>query len=131
MIVLDASAAVAILAGSGSATLERRVGAAVSVNVPELFEVEALSALRGLERGGKLRGERLRCALDDLGSLRVSRWGHEQLRSGIWSRRHRLSIYDATYVALARLLDLPLVTTDARLATAARDEPGVAIEFYA
>jgi len=33
----------------------------------------------------------------------------------IWSLRSRVSAYDATYLALATVLDAPLVTTDRKL----------------
>jgi len=33
----------------------------------------------------------------------------------IWDLRENLSSYDAAYVALAELLDAPLLTTDARV----------------
>ena len=35
-----------------------------------------------------------------------------------WTWRHNLSFYDALYVALAVLLDLPLITGDVRLSRA-------------
>jgi predicted nucleic acid-binding protein len=35
-----------------------------------------------------------------------------------WDLRRNLSIYDASYVALAELLQIPLVTLDRRLAGA-------------
>lgn len=38
-----------------------------------------------------------------------------------WDLRHKLTVYDAAYVALAELLDATLVTSDGALATA----PGV------
>lgn len=46
----------------------------------------------------------------------------------IWDLRHRLSIYDASYAALARQLDVPLVTTDPRLAAGVG--AGTAVELY-
>ncbi len=130
MIVLDASAAVEFLIGFGPAggPLDSRVGAVPEVHVPELFELELLSALRGLERGGRIASDRLALALARSERLRSVRWSHGDLRARIWELQHRLSIYDAAYAALARHLDLPLVTTDVRLATGVG--PGIAVELY-
>jgi predicted nucleic acid-binding protein len=36
----------------------------------------------------------------------------------MWQLRHNVTTYDAAYVALAELLALPLLTSDARLAAA-------------
>lgn len=43
----------------------------------------------------------------------------------MWSRSANVTAYDACYVALARLLDAPLVTLDERLARA----PGLGVEL--
>jgi predicted nucleic acid-binding protein len=36
----------------------------------------------------------------------------------MWAMRDNVTAYDAVYLALAEALELPLVTTDARLASA-------------
>ncbi len=130
MIVLDASAAIGYLTQSaeGSGALSNRIEAMPELHAPELFDIEVLSALRGLERARVMEGHRLEQALAAFTDFRVQRWPHAELRPDIWRRRRRHSIYDAAYVALARLLDLPLVTADARLARAASDD--VAVELF-
>ena len=52
--------------------------------------------------------------------LGLTRLAVDGLTSRIWSLRHNLSAYDASYVALAEALDCPLLTADARLAAAPR-----------
>lgn len=81
--------------------------------------MEVLSALRGIERGALITQERLESALDGLKALRARRWRHQDLLPEVWRLRERLSVYDAAYAGLARLLDLPLVTADAKLGKAA------------
>ncbi|MCP2238704.1 type II toxin-antitoxin system VapC family toxin [Prauserella halophila] len=41
---------------------------------------------------------------------------HRGLIPRVWELRHSITPYDAAYVALAEQLDIPLLTTDARLA---------------
>lgn len=53
-----------------------------------------------------------------LADLDVARYTHERLLPLIWRLRHNLTAYDAAFVALAKLLDAPLVTLDARIARA-------------
>jgi predicted nucleic acid-binding protein len=36
----------------------------------------------------------------------------------MWELRHNLTAYDAAFVALAEVLDIPLLTADAKLAAA-------------
>jgi len=59
--------------------------------------------------------ERAVAAWARLGLYRVPVVG---LLRRIWELRETLSAYDATYVAVAETLDVPLLTADARLARA-------------
>lgn len=68
---------------------------------------------------GDLDGERGREALADLADLPMRRYPHDFLLPRIWDLRSNLTAYDAAYVALAEVLDAPLVTRDRRLAAAA------------
>ena|SRR5215210_5125506 len=131
MIVLDASAAAAVLLnlGSGAARIRDRMAESDDdLHVPHLFEVEVLSVLRRYFLRGELSQERARSALNRLSTLRLSRYPHTALLSRVWELRDNVTVYDAAYIALAETLDTPLVTTDARLARA----PGIraAVEVY-
>ena len=124
MIVLDASAGVDLL----SRTTDRadriavRLAAESTVHVPELFDLEVLHAFRGLEAGRKLPPDTITAALRDLVDLRATRHRHESLRPRIWELRANLTAYDAAYVALAELLDAPLLTSDWPLVRSAGHE---------
>ena len=83
---------------------------------PHLLDVEVLHVLRRFNRTNRLSAVRAGQALDDLGDLAITRYGHEFLRPAMWRLRNDLTAYDAAYVALAELLDAPVVTCDARLA---------------
>lgn len=69
------------------------------------------------EAGAAIRG------LIALPGLR--RFAHAPLLARAWELRDNISTYDASYVALAGALDIPLVTADRRLARAA--EPYCAV----
>ena len=45
----------------------------------------------------------------DLLDLAIERWPYELLAARAWGLRHNLSSYDASYVALAELIDAALV----------------------
>lgn len=131
MIVLDASAAVAVFLNSDPMAGRLRLRIAETdetLHVPHLFDVEVLHALRRHSFNGSLSESRRRIALNRLYNTRFIRYPHTFLVERIWSLRKNLTAYDAAYVALAEALDAPLVTLDARLARA----PGirVAIEVY-
>ncbi|HEY7206835.1 MAG TPA: type II toxin-antitoxin system VapC family toxin [Gaiellaceae bacterium] len=116
MIVLDASAAVHLLLGTegaGDWVAERVAGE--DRRVPQLFEYEVLSALRAAEWRRDVGRARAASAVDDLASLRVRRHPPQPLLGRIWDLRKTLTVYDASYVALAEALDAPLVTADGRL----------------
>jgi predicted nucleic acid-binding protein len=54
----------------------------------------------------------------DLLDLAIELWPYDLLATRAWELRLKLSIYDATYIALAEITDLTLVTLDKRLAKA-------------
>lgn len=88
------------------------------IHAPHLLDVEVVQALRRLEAAGAIDARRGREALEDLNLLRLVRHPHAPLLDRMWAMRHNLTAYDALYVALAEVLDAPLVTTDGRLASA-------------
>ena len=131
MIVIDASAEVAILLNIGQDVERIRSRIArqgETLHVPHLFEIEILHALRSLTLRGTVPSERARLALDRLRDTRFVRYPHTALMERMWALRENLTAYDAAYIALAEALDAPLVTTDARLTRAS----GVraAVEVY-
>lgn len=131
MIVLDASAVVAIIVGSGDGAervREKIEAPDESLHVPHLVDLEVLHVLRRQALLGTLSGKRSSEALTDLGNISFVRYPHTPLMGRIWELRENLTAYDAAYVALAEALDAPLVTMDARLACA----PGIraAVEVY-
>ena len=85
---------------------------------PHLLDLEVTSAWRRLVAAGELDERRARLALADLQGLRVERVRHRSLLDRCWELRGNLTVYDAAYVALAELLEVILVTADAKLAKA-------------
>jgi predicted nucleic acid-binding protein len=115
-VVVDSSALVELLTQSSRATaVEAAIGEA-EVLAPDLIFAETLSALRGLERGGVLTPRQAELAWAGLRSSRIEQIPSEGLLDGAWQLRQSVSVYDAFYVTLARLLGCPLVTGDMRLA---------------
>ena len=130
MLVLDASAAVAVLLNlDPAASIRLRVSLpGESLHVPHLFDVEVLHVLRRHSLAGTLTEDRERVALSRLQNTRLSRYSHTTFLDRIWDLKNNLTAYDAAYVALAETLDAPLVTTDARLARASG--PRAEVEVY-
>ena len=131
MIVLDASAVVAVLLGPGPEAeriRERIERPGENLHVPHLMDLEVLHALRRQALRGTLSPRRSVEALEDLASIMFVRYPHTSLVERIWELKENLTAYDAAYVALAEALDAPLVTMDARLVQA----PGhnAAVELY-
>jgi predicted nucleic acid-binding protein len=44
--------------------------------------------------------------------LNIEHWPYELLAPRVWSLRTNLSSYDASYVAVAELINAPLITLD-------------------
>ena len=120
MIVADASAVVDLLTG----TVERRqairdeLQARRRVHAPDLLTLEVLSALARAGRRKAMTAPEQQDVLDAYASLRIRRHSSHPLWPRIARLTARHSSYDAAYVALAEMLDAPLLTTDVRLARA-------------
>lgn len=124
--VLDASVAVTALTEPGSIAADLLADADAAFQVPSIFDVEILSALRGLVRGGKYDRSAADDLIVDLMILPVERWHMSALLPRIWQLRENLTPYDAAYVALAELTGTTLVTGDERITAA----PAVRCEIH-
>ncbi|HAS10556.1 MAG TPA: VapC toxin family PIN domain ribonuclease [Acidimicrobiaceae bacterium] len=119
MIVVDASIVVTALADDGpdGDRVRGRLRGERLV-APHLVDVEVVSAWRRLAAAGDLDERRVALAMEDLDSLRLDRIPHRPLMDRCWELRGNLTVYDATYVALAEAMQVPLLTADAKLAAA-------------
>lgn len=116
--VLDASVAVTALTEPGTAAADLLADADAVFQAPSIFDVEVLSALRGLVRGGKYERAAADELVADLVVLPVERWHMSPLLPRIWQLRENLTPYDAAYVALAELTGTILLTGDERITAA-------------
>ena len=118
MIVIDASVTLESLLRTPAAAAigERVFRAGLTLHAPHLLDVETSQVLRRFVREGRIGAERGRIALTDLAALPVRRYPHVELLPRLWSLRDNLTAYDAAYIALAEVLDAPLLTRDRRLA---------------
>lgn len=122
MIVVDASVLVTALIDhdDSGAQYRARLAADLDQHAPAVLDLEVVAAVRRLARGG-LGDTRADEVVADLSGLSIRRYPHLALLPRIWELRHNVTPYDAAYVALAEVLGAPLLTADARLATA----PGI------
>ena len=116
MIVIDASLVVDALIAPDSDHLLDYVLNIRHLVAPHVVDIEVLSSSRHSWFRRLLSDERLAEALDDFADFEIERYSHTLLRQRIWSLRANVTAADAAYVALAELLDVPLITRDRRLA---------------
>lgn len=132
MIVLDASAVVDwLLHTPAGRKIDKRIysqNESWSLHAPHLVDVEVAQVLRRLLREKTITEQRAAQAVQDLSDLRITRYPHAVMLPRIWQLRHNLSAYDAAYLALAEVLDAPLITRDRRLGSAAGR--GVRVEVF-
>ena len=119
MIVVDASVLAAALGDDGPDGDRARARLrGERLSAPELVDIEVASVLRRQVRGGEVDIRRAALALADLAALPLRRAPHRALLARCWELRAYLTVYDASYVALAEALDVTLLTGDGRLARA-------------
>lgn len=117
-LVLDASVAVDLLAGTTAAGPAAARLAHTDLHAPAHLDAEVLSALGRLHRAGELNAEDVDDGLTRLATMPLTRHPVANLAADAWTRRDSLRLVDALYVALAAHLSAPVITTDYRLARA-------------
>jgi predicted nucleic acid-binding protein len=129
VIVLDASAATEWLFQSPAGIkIDRRIfSTAETLHVPHLLDVEVAQVLRRYVRDKTITAQRGEEALEDLSDMPLRRYPHDFLIPRVWELRATLTAYDAVYVALAEVLDAPLLTCDGKIASASGHSANVEV----
>ena len=83
--------------------------------VPQLLDVEVLSALRKMAATQRIDPYRVDQMLKALAELPVERCAHIPMLSRIWELRRNFTAYDAAYIALAEGTGATLYTSDVKL----------------
>jgi predicted nucleic acid-binding protein len=119
MIVVDASCLYEVLIGApGSGPIRHRLAADPDHAAPHVVDVEVFSVIRRDFLSGRLDRTEASLAVDDLQAWPAERFSHRFLLARAWELRETVRGWDAMYIALAELMDAPLLTTDLRLAKA-------------
>jgi len=124
--VIDASAATEYLLRT---PLGLKVATAIedaSLLAPKLIDTEVLSVLRRAALRREITEQRAILAIEDLVDWSIDRIPHKPLIWLAWQHRNNVSVYDAFYVAAARIADAPLLTADGPLSRAPK--LGISIE---
>ena len=125
MIVADASVIVDVLLYPDSAaahSLARRFARREAICAPHLMDVEVGQTLRRFTLRGEISAVRAVESFDDLAGLSIRRYAHTELLPRAFELRSNVTVYDGIYLALAEILNVPLLSCDAALA----DVPGCA-----
>ncbi|SDC03514.1 Predicted nucleic acid-binding protein, contains PIN domain [Raineyella antarctica] len=127
MIVIDASAMVEALVGRGvSDALLDALGD--EIHAPCLLDVEVLSVLRGLLLGGRIDSAAAEEARHDHFAFSLTRHEIEPLADRIWQLSHQYTSHDASSIALAEALEVPLYTCDAKLDSGGHEAQVVVVD---
>ena len=119
-VVVDASLVVDFVVGGSRAALIAERIAGHQLVAPAHIDAEILSAFGRLHRAGGASARQVADRLAVVLRLPIRRELLDGLVLGAWRRRENLRLADALYVELAEREGLPLLTTDAPLARAAR-----------
>jgi predicted nucleic acid-binding protein len=120
--VSDASALTALLLDGGpDGRWVAQAFAGADLVAPSLVGFDTANIIRRHELAGLITADQAAQAHADLLDLAIEHWPYELLATRAWQLRLNLSIYDASYVALAELTGATLITLDRRITRA----PGV------
>ncbi len=121
MIVIDASILANVVGDDGTdgARARQELRTAGDVAVPDLVDVETVAVLRKHWIAKTISARRFAQAVDDLEDLALDRYPTLRFMRRAYELRDNVTVYDATYVALAESLGCELLTADRRLYKAA------------
>ena len=85
---------------------------------PHLLDAEVTSVIHQHLREGRIDETAATQAIEELAVWPLQWFGHSPLLGRVWQLRDNLRTWDALYVALAEVLDAPLLTANTRLANA-------------
>lgn len=118
--VVDCSALVDLLSRAGAAGITSNEHLQYCLlAAPQLIEPEIVNVARRLAGRHGFDTDVAERLLREYRDVDLMRFTHENLSEFAWRVRDNISPYDAMYVALARHLEIPLITSDASLARAA------------
>jgi predicted nucleic acid-binding protein len=118
MIVVDASVILHVLVDAAvEPHIIDRLESSNGLLAPHLIDLEVINGIRKQLFLKNLTAQHAGAALDDFHSLTIDRRATHMFIDRIWELRSNLTPYDAAYVALAEMVDLPLITRDAKIAT--------------
>jgi predicted nucleic acid-binding protein len=115
VIVVESSAMVDALVGDPANPDLLALLADEDLHAPALLDFEVASALRGHLLGGKLDPVRLDEAVAEFAAFHIERHQMTDLLGHMLDLRDNFTVYDAAYLVLARALEAPVVSADAKL----------------
>lgn len=115
LLVIDASAAVEVLRGTGVGDGVAAAMREASLAAPAHLDAEVLSAVGRLARATELTDEAVDAALERFSRLLVERYPVAPLLRRAWALRHNVALRDGLYVACAEVVDAELLTLDEKL----------------
>lgn len=132
MTVVDASVVVRLLqAREDDELLRKRIATSDrGLHAPAHLDIEVLSAISGLARGGKVHAYRAARMADQLALLRITRHPVAQFGRRLLKLRDNFTVYDAAYLVLAETLGCPLLTCDTKFAKAPKGAHRAEIHTY-
>ena len=115
-IIIDASALVDFYVSSDAAEAITARIQDEALYAPVTIDAEIVHSLRRQTLAGRIDVARAERALRRFIATQIVRYPVEPLAWRMWSLRQNITAYDASYLALAESLNLPLITRDRRLA---------------
>lgn len=119
--VVDASVVLAALVASDESHVwaTTQLKSAARVSAPQILHAEIANKLRRFAQHAVITDDAAALAHADALAMPITLYPYKPVAERVWELRNNVSAYDAWYVAVAELLDVPLVTLDGRLARAA------------